>query len=267
MNAFSACFKAYAKVVFQHRWGLLISLFIDPIVVLVTISLFTSIYTYQGASSIANYELAQMIWYFAGTNFVWYFTFNFADIILAEWISTGDLSIFLTKPCSIMNILFANATALRIAGVCFEFIPNFIVYCFMCPPTFMSIGSFFRFLSCIILSFFLMFLINFLVGLSSFLFKNIFSIHNLKMILIGLLGGGFFPLDFYPEGFARVLDYLPFKYVFYMPLQFLLNKEGTRSLLEYSEAIGIQLAWIIVLFLLCQVLWHKAIKHFCSVGG
>lgn len=267
MNAFKAYYKAYVKVVFQHRVGLLLSVVIDPIVVLVTISLFTSIYTHQGAHSIAGYELTQMIWYFAGINFVWYLTFTFTDIFLSEGILTGDLSLYLIRPCSVMNMLLANSAAIRTLGACFEFFPNFIVYSLLCPPTFMSVGSFFRFLSCILLSFFLTFFINFLVGLSAFIFKNNLSLRHLKTILIGLLGGGFFPLDFYPPWLARILDFLPFKYVFFMPLQFLLNKEGTRSLLEYGQAIGIQLAWIMTLFLLCRILWHKAIKHFCGVGG
>lgn len=267
MNAFASYYKAYLKNMFQYPLGLLISVFIDPFVVLISISLFTSIYSYGNTSSVAGYDLAQMIWYFAGTNFVWYFTFNFTDWTIAEGILKGDLTLYLLKPTSIFHITFAQALALRTAGVVFEFIPNFIVYALMCHPVFMTPYSFIRFLICILLSLLLMYFLNFLVGLSAFVFKNIQSIYDLKVIVIGLLGGSYFPLDFYPEWLQSILNVLPFKYVFYVPLQVLLNRPGTQTLKDFGTIIGVQIFWISLLFLICHLLWRKAIKYFCAVGG
>lgn len=267
MNALKSYYKAYLKEMFAYPIGFIVSLFIDPLMVLVTISLFKSIYAYQGVSSVAGYDLAQMIWYFAGTHFIWYFTYTYVDYTISHDILSGDLSLILLKPVSIFSATLGEGMALRTAGIVCEFIPNFIVYSLFYPPTFMTICSFLRFILCVVLSFFIMFAINFLVGLSAFIFKNNNSMRSLKGILLCLLGGANFPLDFYPEWLGRILDFLPFKYVFYVPLRVLINKEGTQSLAEFSKLIGVQLVWIILLFLICKCLWDKMIKHFCAVGG
>lgn len=267
MNNLKSYYKLYIKEMFSYPIGFLISIFIDPLMVLVTISLFKSIYAYQGVSSLAGYDLAQMIWYFAGTRFVWYFIYTYVDYTLSQGILSGDLSLILLKPTSIFSATLGEALALRSAGIVFEFIPSFIIYTLFYPPSFMTVASFLRFLLCIALSFFLMFAINFLVGLSSFIFKSNYSMRNLKGILIALLGGANFPLDFYPEWIRNIIDFLPFKYIFYVPLQILVNRKGTQTLADYSMLIGVQLFWITLLFLLCRCLWHKSMKHFCAVGG
>lgn len=267
MNALKSYYTVYLKDMFAYPIGFLVTLLIDPFMVLVTISLFKSIYAYQGVNAIAGYDLAQMIWYFAGTRFIWYFTFTFVDHTLSQGILSGDLSLILLKPTSIFAATLGEGLALRTAGIVCEFIPNFVIYWLFYPPTFMTLGSFLRFLLCVILAFFLMFAINFLVGLSAFLIKNNMSMRNLKSILLCLLGGANFPLDFYPDWLQKIIDLLPFKYVFYMPLQFLINKEGTRTLAEFARLIGIQLFWVILLFLICKCLWNRAVKHFCAVGG
>ncbi len=255
------------KVMIQYKWGFMLSLLIDPIIVLINISLFTSIYTFNQTNAIAGYDLAQMIWYFAGTNFIWYFTYNHVDHIMSDGILSGDLATFLLKPASVFSMLLGDSVALRTAGVLFEFVPSMILYSLLCTPTFMTVFSFGRFLICIVLSFFMMVFINFLVGLSAFVFKNNFSVRNLKDIVVCLLGGAYFPLDFYPEVIRQILDYLPFKYVFYVPLQLLINREGGASLSEFARLIGIQVIWILLLWLVCKWLWNRAIKHFCAVGG
>jgi ABC-2 type transport system permease protein len=173
----------------------------------------------------------------------------------------------LLKPVSIFGVELGHAAALRTTGVLFEFVPSIFLYSLMCYPEFMTGASLCRFLLCIVLSFLLAFMISFLVGLSAFFIKNNLSMRNLKFIIIGLFGGAYFPIDFYPVWIRNIVDWLPFKYVFYVPLQLLLNRMGNGSFGEYARIIAIQVAWIFGLFLLCKLLWDKSVKRFCAVGG
>ena len=267
MTTFLSYYKKNFKIMLMSKWGFAISLLIDPIVLLINISLFTSIYTYNNTQNILGYSLSQMIWYFAGTSFIWYLTFNFADHNISDGILSGDISVLLLKPVSVMKVELAEALALRTTGLFFEFIPSLILYSLIYFPDFLSIFSLLRFLLVIVFAFSINFLLNFLIGISAFVIKSNFSLQSLKTAVVGLLAGAYFPIDFFPDFIQNIINYLPFQYIFYVPIQVFLNKSPTNSLEGFMKIILIMLFWTILLYILCKVLWSKAVKRFCAAGG
>jgi len=267
MRVFLAVIKMNLKIIVQYKWSLLISIFADPFVILINISLFTSIYRYNKTNSILGYSLNQMIWYFTGVLFIWYITCNLTDWNMAAKILSGDLVMDLLKPLSVLKLEFANAVALRICGILFEFIPGMIVYSLILYPDFMTVFSMLRFLAVVVMSFILFFLINFLVGLSAFVIKSNFSLQSLKSIIFSLTAGAYIPLEFFPKWLNTINNFLPFQYLFYWPIQFFINRGDTGKAYTFFRILGIQALWIIFLFILCRVLWKQAIKKFCAVGG
>ncbi len=267
MSTFLSYYKKSFKIMIQWRWGFAISLLIDPMVLLINISLFTSIYNYNNTQNILGYSLSQMIWYFAGTSFIWYLTYNFTDRNISTGILSGDIAVLLLKPVSIMKVELAEALALRTNGLLFEFIPSLILYSLIYHPDFLSIFSLLRFLTVIIFAFSINFLLNFLIGISAFVIKSNFSLQSLKSAVVGLLAGVFFPIDFFPDFIQNIASYLPFQYIFYVPIQVFLNKSNTNSLEGFMQIILIMLIWTVLLYVLCKVLWSKAVKRFCAVGG
>jgi ABC-2 type transport system permease protein len=234
---------------------------------LINVALFCSIFAYNKTSSILGYNLPQMIWYFIGIVLVWTFIWNITDNNLTGKIINGDMAINLLKPISMMKYELTYAIALRLAAIMFEGIPGFFVYSLFYYPKFLTLASFSRFLAVVILSFIIFFLINFLTGLSAFFIQSIHSVQSIKSILITLTAGGFIPFEFYPDWLNRICRILPFQYLIYWPIQFLLNKESTRSFESLLRIIGMQLFWIFVLYLLAVYCWKKAIQKFCAVGG
>lgn len=231
------------------------------------VALFSSIYKHNGAQSILGYSLSQMIWYFTGVTFIWYLIWNFTDANIAEKIISGNLAVDLLRPVSVMKLELTQAIALRTAGVIFEFIPGLFLYSLIFYPKFLTALSLSKFLLVMIFSFTLFFLINFLVGLSAFVIQSNFSVQSIKFILISLTAGVYIPLEFFPGWFNRINGFLPFQYLFYWPLQFFLNKDFTRSMESLLKVLGMQLFWIIVLYLLCKYLWRQAVRKFGAVGG
>ncbi len=267
MRLFLAFIKTNFKIMIQYKWGFMLSLIGDPIVMLINIALFSSIYKHNGAQSILGYSLSQMVWYFTGVTFIWYLIWNFTDSNIAEKIISGNLAIDLLRPVSVIKMELAQAIALRTAGVVFEFLPGIILYSLIFYPDFLTVYSLLKFLLVVILSFTLFFLINFLVGLSAFVIQSNFSLQSIKFILISLTAGAYVPLEFFPEWFNKFNGFLPFQYIFYWPIQFFLNMEFTHGAEALLKVVGIQLLWAIALYLLCKYLWRKAIRKFGAVGG
>lgn len=267
MRILWASLKVNLKVMLQYKWGHLISLLIDPVIVVINISLFTSIYSYNKTHIIAGYSLSQMIWYFGVVTFVWYFIWNTTDQNMSVRILSGSMTTDLLKPLSIMQYEFSQALALRFGGIVFEFIPSLFLYSLFYYPDFLTVFSFLRFLAVISLSFVLYFLINFLIGLFAFVIKSNTSVQSVKFFIISIAAGAFIPLEFFPVWLNRLFSVLPFQYLFYWPIQFFLNKGTAAETGTFVSILLQQLLWIVALFLLSRFLFHKLVRRFCAVGG
>jgi ABC-2 type transport system permease protein len=97
--------------------------------------------------------------------------------------------------------------------------------------------------------------------------ESTWGINIVKETIVLLLSGATIPLAFFPEGLRRVVEYLPFRAVYDIPLTILLGKNGTDSLQGLTEMLGIQLAWCIVLTILGNLFWNHAVKRITVNGG
>jgi ABC-2 type transport system permease protein len=245
----------------------MITLFIQPIAMLANIVLFKSIYTYNQTTTIKGYNLEQMIWYFTAGALIWGLTWNHADENLSRKILSGDLTIDLLRPISIFKMEFGVAVGERIVAFMLEFLLGLVVFGLIIFPSFISGVSMLKFLAVVFLSFLIFFLLNFLIGLASFYTTRIGALGGLKMFLIFLMGGAFFPLEFFPQWALRIVKLLPFQYIYYWLVQFFLNQEFTKGLKPFLEVLGAEMLWTFGLFALCKIIWNFAVKKFCAVGG
>jgi ABC-2 type transport system permease protein len=267
MRIFIKAIHLNFKVYITYRKGFLISIIIHPIFLVLNIYLFKSIFEYNGTPEIKAYSLEQMIWYFAVTIFVWIFTVNFADRRMSQYILSGELGPLLLRPISIYQYELANAIALRTVGVLFEFLPDMVIYSLIYPPTFLTFTSFSKFLIVIIPAFLLNFLIKYLTGLSAIITQNSSSMNRVVGTLIALLGGAMIPLDFFPLWLQRVCDFLPFKYIFYEPVQFFINRGHATTTEALLHVLLMQFLWLIGLYILIRIVWFILMKKIVLVGG
>lgn len=267
MRIFWASFKVNLKVMLQYKWGHAVSLLIDPIIVIINISLFKSIYSYNNAQQMMGYSLSQMVWYFAVINFVWYFIWNTTDQNMSSRILTGEMTTDLLKPLSLLQYEFSQALALRFGGIVFEFIPSMFLYSLLCFPGFLTALAFLKFLAVVSLSFVLYFLINFLIGISAFVTKSNVSVQGAKLFIISLAAGAYIPLDFFPQWLKNLLFFLPFQYLFYWPIQIFLNRGDAAGTGTFVFVLLQQCIWITGLLLLSLFLFSRLVKKFCAVGG
>lgn len=267
VRAFFKAIEMNIHVFFQYRGGFILSLIAFPTVLIVNVFLFESLYAYTGSESIKGYTLSQMIWYFAAVPLIYIFIFNFVAFRLSQRVISGELTMDLLRPLHIIYYELATAIAGRITSIIIEFIPTIFIYSLIYYPSFLTVESLLKFFIVIILSFVLMFLLNFIIGMTAFVFKDNRAIEDIKGITLGLLGGAAIPLDFLPESIRAFNQYLPFKYVFYVPLEFFLNKPWTQSTQALLNTVASQLIWIAVFFICIHFMWSFFSKRFCSAGG
>ncbi|MCM1988941.1 ABC transporter permease [Oceanirhabdus seepicola] len=267
MNILYEYIKLNLKVLFQHKRAFFIMFFVNSAVVMIYLPLFRSIYAYNNSQNIKGYSLEQMVWYFAAVTFVNTCVHSYADSRISTRIRNGNLSIDLLKPVGIMKIELGQGIGLKIPAILIQFMLPFLVYSLVIFPTFITFNSVFKFIILNIGGFAIAFLTNYIIGLTAFYIKNNNSIIRLKGFLFNFAGGAFIPLDFFPNWANTVLDILPFKYVYYWPIQFFLNSEKAQGTFIFYKIFFIQLLWSVVLFILGKFLYNKVIKNYCAVGG
>jgi ABC-2 type transport system permease protein len=97
--------------------------------------------------------------------------------------------------------------------------------------------------------------------------ESTWGINIVKETIVLLLSGASIPLVFFPETFRKIVEYLPFRAVYDIPLTVLLKKNGTDSFDGLVNAIGIQLIWCVVLTICGNLFWNHAVKKITVNGG
>jgi ABC-2 type transport system permease protein len=267
MRILNEYIKLNLKVLFQFKRAFYIMFFVNFAVVLVYLPLFKSIYSFNSTEHIVGYTLQQMVWYFAATKFVNTCIHSYADSRISSKILRGDLSIDLLKPISLFKVELAHGLGLKVPAILIQMLLPFAVYSIILFPSFITVSSILKFLVLNIGGFLIFLTINYLIGLSSFYIKDNNSIIRLKEFFVEFAGGAYIPLDFFPDWANRILDILPFKYIYYWPIQFFLNTKAANESYIFIKIALVQLLWIIALLLISKFLYKNVIRNYCAVGG
>ncbi len=195
---------------------------------------------------------------------------SFLDVHIEETvavhdISEGGLNAYLVKPISYAVVKLCNELPYRILQGSFGIIVFFIIR-FGLGIQFPLVYGVFEILSAVFMilcAFCVSFLFKMIVGLSAFWTTDYSGLAEMTGVLILLFGGFLIPLEFFPRFWQTVASFTPFPYSTYFPV---LAVQGRIPLLEMWRIIGIQLGWILVLFLAYQGMWRRGVKLYTGVG-
>jgi ABC-2 type transport system permease protein len=117
----------------------------------------------------------------------------------------------------------------------------------------------------LVLAFLISYFFDYLVGVMGFYTESIWGISMTKEVIVLSLSGAMVPIGFFPEGFQRVLEWLPFQAIYNLPLKALLD--GSPTLGGAAALIGTQVAWAIVLLALSRLFFRRASRVLTVNGG
>lgn len=109
------------------------------------------------------------------------------------------------------------------------------------------------------------FTIDYFVGLLAFYTESTWGLVSTKEIIVTVLSGALIPLQFFPEAIGRVLNWLPFRAIYHIPL--MMVTRPADSLSAHASMLGVQLAWAVILLLATRLFYNQAVKVLRIGGG
>lgn len=201
------------------------------------------------------------------------------EMELGKKVTSGSIAVDLIKPIGFFNYMFFN----RIGSIAFNFvfsiIPLLVTAIFIFKVSFVTdMLRIITFLTSVALSFFIVYIFEFLIGLTSFLTTQIFGVSLLKSSLVNILAGLTVPLGFYPDILQKILLNLPFQAMYYIPVSIYLDLPYKPNLMQdFLLMIGLcnkslnlvveQFFWVVVMAIITVLCWSMAKKKLVIQGG
>lgn len=177
----------------------------------------------------------------------------------------GTIAIDMMRPVNVFRVFFAenlgNLTALFFQNL----LPVFLIGCiFIGVPKPASAASLLLFLFSLLLAFIINWLIAVLFGMLAFSIVELDALLQVKKHLIRLLSGSIIPIWFMPVWFKNILSFLPFMYLYQMPLDIFIGKYTTQSLVK---GLSVQAAWALGLYIVYIIRQKNVTRKLMIQGG
>jgi len=256
--------KAGFKEAVAYRFHFYITLITSPLQLLIYYFLWKSIFSYSGQETIKGFTFEVMISYYALNMIVSFFTWSNVDEWLEKDVRHGELISSLLRPFKIIYYYFFNLLGISSLAIILEIIPLFLIAIFFFGLNIAPIFYFIAFLVSLILALLISFLVSYITGMTTFWFNQISGIRRVKRVLVVFLSGGMIPLTFFPEVFQKISSYLPFQYMRFTTINIYLQN---YTHLETIMTLGVQAAWILLLYAIAELIWYKAFRKFAGAGA
>lgn len=246
-----------------YKADYLLSLIMDTIFFFVSFALWRIVFSEGNITNIDTYSLKDTITYFFVTSIL--FRMEVSNSIYLNWtIWSGYFTNDLIKPWNITTITMIDTIAekvflvllyLPVLGVIFLAAHHYIQL-----PT--SI-NFLYFLISVALAFFLGIMFNLIFHAFCFFWGDQDANIEFVNYIALFFAGSFFPLAFLPPKLLVIFQALPFKNLFFVPIEIFLGKlPPERIYLSWLETI----LWTIAFYIIYQVVYKKGLKYYTGTG-
>jgi viologen exporter family transport system permease protein len=231
-----------------------------------TISLWQEIYRGR-EHDVAGYTLAQMISYYLVVTIVDSLSaVNEDDWQIAADIKDGNISQFLLKPIDYLTYRLCLYGAGRLVFTACAILPVglFILFhrqYFVLPP---DLATFACFTVSLVLTGLLQFFISYTMALLAFWVLEVSTFIFILFAIEYIAGGHLFPLDILPPPLFQALQFTPFPYQLFFPVNVYLGRITGNALLV---GLAIQAGWVVATYLLARLVWSRGIRKYSAVGG
>jgi ABC-2 type transport system permease protein len=243
----------------------LLSLFSGVFNVVIQCFLWTALYR-AGVNDLYGYTYAEIMAYsiisgvvakLVGSGFEWE---------IMDDVKSGGLDKFIVKPIGYAGFRFSNFMGRKAAQCVMVSVIMVAVLFGLHAATGISftLPRILFFLAYAALAICLNFFIYYCLSALAFVLTECWGVFIGGGLIISILSGALFPLDIFGPIVTRVFDFLPFKYVVYMPINVLTGRAPDSVLLP---GLGLQLLWIVALFFLSKAIWARSTKKYIAVGG
>ncbi len=220
-----------------------------------------------GKEIIAGYTLAEMLSYYLIATLVGMTTAVTED----EWqiatdIKDGGISQALVRPIRYFGYRLCLFSANRLIYTAVALLPMAAIVAwnsrYLLPPA--NLLALVGFVCSLALSALLQFLLAYLTALLAFWVLEISTFTFMLLATQRLASGEMFPLDLLPSWLNHLLLLTPFPYCMFFPVSVYMGRVNSAALVQGLAMQGI---WIVMLFGLTRVVWHRGLRTYTAVGG
>ena len=252
-----------------YRTHSMVSIFVGPVYFLVQYCIWKAVYSAQGGAGavINGMTLEQMLTYFGVNALIGYLTMDFADWNLQMLVRTGKFLTFALRPLDHKLFAFSQKLGHRVLGFFFEFLPCFLIFMFAFKIKLIPEHWGLAIIS-IALGFCMTFLVNYCIGLTAFWFVRAQGIRGVFQALQTVFNGSLIPLVFFGDNWQKVLFFLPFQYMLYVPSRVCTGSyELAGRTYELTQIVGIQSCAVLIFLIITCAMYKAAMKRFNGVGA
>lgn len=180
-------------------------------------------------------------------------------------IQSGKIVLDLLRPLRYKHFVFWENSGTLVVNFLVTFIPTFIIVGMMTKGTIPIGFNLIYFLVAFVFSIIINYNIDFIVGTICLYTESIWGINIMKQMIVALLSGATIPLAFFPEKFANVVKFLPFKAIYDTPLTILMMQNP--DLKAVAPKLCCSLFWVIAISFFSDVFWRVSVKQVTVNGG
>ena len=267
MKSYISYFKLKFKTGLQYRAAALAGISTQIFFGIVYITVYVAFYESDATNlPMKLSELVSYLWLnqcFFSLIYMWY-----KDKELINLIKSGNIAYELCRPQNLYLMWASKLLGERLSKVLLRFLPV-IIFAVLLPSPFnlsleTTILRFILFIISLIFSSILVTVLILLYHIICLFTLDEKGIVNMFMVTSDILSGLVIPIPFFPTYLQKITNILPFRYVSDFPFRLYV---GNITINEGLLSLVIQLAWIIILIILGNILMKKAIKKAVIQGG
>lgn len=264
MKKIGAVLSRAVKQTIEYRSEVLVWFLIDAIPLLIVVIIWQNLY--QGQATFSGYSFGEMVWYYFLALVVSSATSSHFESYRTEEIRNGKIDFHFIRPWSFVKEIWYSHLGGKIISLIIKS-PLLIFIGWQLTNNYdqvlqtglaQSVG----FGLMLILAFLIQSLISTTLTLAGFWFESGSALENFKWIFITLFSGSIIPIALMPDWLAKVVAFLPFKYLYAIPIEII---QG-RRMINWSDYFYASL-FIIALLLLVQILERAGRKIYAAYGG
>lgn len=256
-----ATYKEWAA----YRSHMAVSLLVGPVFFLTQMFIWKAVYS--TSATITGLTLEQMLTYYGIASVINYLIYDSADWNLQMLIRTGKFLTFMLRPLSHCSFALGQKIGHRILALWVEFIPVYLMFLLLFKIKLIPAQPVWA-ISSIVLSFVLLFLTNYCIGITGFWLTKTEGLRRGFLVVRDLFAGSFIPLTLFPDFVQKILFFLPFQFITYAPIRvFIGSYELAGVKLTIPEVVGLQAVAVLMMYAIYKLLWHFGIKRFTGVGA
>jgi ABC-2 type transport system permease protein len=220
---------------------------------------------YNNQSVVEGLTIQDVITYTGLTQAVIVYLSIFGSYDLMKAVHQGDITSDLLKPMSLFTFWLAQDLGRALVGFFLRGLTIMIIYAFIFDITYpISARQWLAFALTLVLSWLISFAYRFLVNLTAFWSPDARGIGRFAFIIVMFFSGFLMPLRFFPDWVQTLAYFTPFPHMLNTVVEIYLGALVGPNLLW---ALLAQVAWVIGLIALCQVVLSRATRRLIILGG